>query len=106
MKLLALVAVPAPVVTEILPVVAPVGTRARILVAEKTEEEVEAVPLNCTADTPLKPVPLMVTKVLTGPLVGEKLVTESPPAAAEVAGVAVAVEEVAEEVAGRRRRGR
>jgi hypothetical protein len=72
-KLLALVAVPPEVVTLIGPVVDPVGTVAEIAVAELTVK-VALVPLNRTAVAPVKFVPLIVTLVPTGPLVGVKLV--------------------------------
>jgi hypothetical protein len=70
---LALVAVPSGVVTLIGPVVAPLGTVACIVVAELTEK-LALVPLNATAVAPVKFVPLIVTLVPTGPLVGVKLV--------------------------------
>src|SRR5258706_301001 len=72
---LALVAVPPGVVTLIDPVVAPAGTVACIVVAEFTVN-VALTPLNFTAVAPLKFVPLIVTLVPTGPLVGVKLVIE------------------------------
>src|SRR6266850_1379408 len=72
-KLPALVAVPPGVVTLIVPVVAPVGTVARIEVAELTVK-VALAPLKATRVVPLKLVPLMVTLVPTGPLAGVKLV--------------------------------
>lgn len=65
-----LVPVPLGVVTLILPDTAPAGTVAVILVAEFTEKVVAATPPNFTAVAPVKPVPLMVTTVPTGPLVG------------------------------------
>jgi len=68
------VAVPPGVVTEIFPVVAPLGTAAVIWVALITEN-VAAAPLNATAVAPVRFVPLIVTAVPTGPDVGEKLVT-------------------------------
>jgi hypothetical protein len=74
-NLWALVAVPPGVVTEILPVVAPEGTTAVIFVAELTVNDVALTPLNFTDvvvnPVPLKFVPLIVTVVPTGPLVGE-----------------------------------
>jgi hypothetical protein len=73
-KLLALLAVPAEVVTLIGPVIAPAGTVAVIAVAEFTVKPA-LVPLNRTAVAPVKFVPLMVTLVPTGPLLGVKLVT-------------------------------
>jgi hypothetical protein len=72
-KLLALVAVPPGVVTLIGPVVAPVGTVACIAVAELTTK-LALTPLQVTAVAPVKFVPLIVTLVPTGPLVGVKLV--------------------------------
>ncbi len=63
------------VVTAIGPVVAPVGTRAVMLVSELNVMVVEAVPLNLTPVTPVKPVPVMETLVPTGPLVGVNDVT-------------------------------
>src|SRR5438552_5998483 len=68
----ALVAVPPGVVTLSVPEVAPGGTVARMVVSEVTVK-VALVPLNATALAPVKLVPLMVTLVPTGPLVGEKL---------------------------------
>src|SRR5439155_1105092 len=61
------------VVTLIGPLVAPDGTVAVIAVAEFTVK-LALVPLNRTAVAPLKLVPLIVTLVPTGPLVGVKLV--------------------------------
>ena len=72
-KLLLLVAVPSGVVTLRGPVVAPAGTVAEICVDELTVK-VALVPLNLTDVAPVKFVPLIVTLVPTGPLVGEKLV--------------------------------
>src|SRR5467141_1240169 len=72
-KLPALLAVPSAVVTRIGPVVAPVGTVAVIAVAEFTVK-LALTPLNVTAVAPVKFVPLIVTLVPTGPLVGVKLV--------------------------------
>ena len=71
---LALVAVPPGVVTLSGPVVAPVGTVAWIAVAEVTVK-LALNPLNVTDVAPVKLVPLIVTLVPTGPLVGVKLVT-------------------------------
>ena len=70
---LTLVVVPPGVVTLSGPVVAPLGTVAEIEVAELTVK-LALVPLNVTAVAPVKFVPLIVTPVPTGPLVGEKLV--------------------------------
>src|SRR5206468_562465 len=69
----ALVAVPPGVVTLSDPLVAPAGTVAWIAVAEVTVK-LALFPLNATAVAPVKPVPVIVTLVPTGPLVGEKLV--------------------------------
>src|SRR5439155_971037 len=71
-KLLALVAVPAAVVTLSGPVVAPVGTVAWSVVSERTAK-LAAVPLKLTAVVRVKPLPLIVTTVPTGPAVGVKL---------------------------------
>src|SRR5207237_1368728 len=68
-----LVAVPAGVVTPIGPVVAPVGRVVGIEVDEFTVK-LAATPLMVTDVTPVKFVPVIVTLVPTGPLVGEKLV--------------------------------
>src|ERR1700704_2168063 len=72
-KLPALVAVPPAVVTLSGPVVAPAGTVAVIAVAEFTVK-LALVPLKVTAVAPVKFVPLIVTVVPTGPLLGAKLV--------------------------------
>src|SRR2546425_8819188 len=72
-KLLALVAVPAGVVTLIRPVVAPLGTVAEIEVAEVTVK-LALVPLNVTAVAPVKFVPVIVTEGPPGPLIGLHLV--------------------------------
>jgi len=66
----ALVPVPAVFVTLIFPVVAPVGTVALICVSEVTVNVVAPVPLKLTPLAPVKPVPVSVTLVPTGPLVG------------------------------------
>ena len=73
MNALALVAVPTGVVTLIGPVVAPIGTVASIEMAEVTVK-LALTPLNITAVAPVKFVPLSVTLLPTGPLVGVKLV--------------------------------
>ena len=73
MKFVALVAVPPGVVTVILPVVAPEGTVAVILV-EVLTVNVAATPLNLTEEASLKVLPLIVTLVPARPEVGEKLV--------------------------------
>jgi hypothetical protein len=74
-KLELLVAVEVPTVTVILPAVAPLGT-ATISFVVVADETVADVPLNLTLSfvfVALKFVPLMVTEVPIGPLVGEKL---------------------------------
>jgi hypothetical protein len=73
-KLLALLAVPAGLMTLIGPLVAPVGTVAVIVVAEFAVK-LALVPLNRTAEALVKLVPLMVTVAPGGPLVGVKLET-------------------------------
>jgi hypothetical protein len=65
--------VPLGVVTEIFPFVAPAGTVAVIRVSFTTEKLAET-PLNLTDVAPVNRVPLIVTDVPTGPLVGLKLV--------------------------------
>ncbi len=70
-KLDALAAVPAVVVTAIGPVVAAAGTLVLIDVAETTVNGAER-PLNLTDDAPLKFAPEIVTVVAVGPLVGVK----------------------------------
>jgi hypothetical protein len=77
-KFAALAIVPPGVVTEIFPVVAPVGTVAVICVAEFTVNDVALVVLNFTTlvvklaplIVPLKFVPVILTDVPTGPKVG------------------------------------
>src|SRR5947209_626095 len=66
-----LTAVPSEFVTEIFPLVAPFGTVAVIFVSELIAYPAE-VPLNFTEVVPVKPLPLIVTAVPTGPLVGAK----------------------------------
>src|SRR2546426_11520292 len=73
-NVLALVAVPPGVVTLSCPVVAPADTVAWIAVPEVTVK-LALTPLNVTAVAPVKFVPLIVTLVPTGPLVGVKLVS-------------------------------
>ena len=73
-KLVVLVTVPPAVVTEIFPVVAPVGTVAVIWVEELTVKLVAAIPFNLTAVAPVKFVPVMTTEVPTSPEAGVKLV--------------------------------
>src|SRR3989442_9597340 len=75
-KLTPLLARP-PTVTTTFPVVAPAGTGATMLVADQLVG-VAVVPLNVTVLVPCvapKLVPVIVTDVATGPLVGERLVT-------------------------------
>src|SRR5262249_12569208 len=62
--------VPVAVVTEIGPVVAPVGTVALTFVSELTVNVVAFVPLNATEVAPVKLEPVIDTFVPTGPLVG------------------------------------
>ena len=73
-KLPAELAVPALVVTEILPEVAPAGTEVVIWVALATVN-VAVVPLNFSAVAPANAVPVTVTGVPTSPLAGVKPVT-------------------------------
>ncbi len=66
-----------PTVTTTVPVVAPVGTGTAMLVADQLVG-VAAVPLNVTVLVPRvapKLVPVIVTAVPTGPLVGDRLVS-------------------------------
>ena len=73
-KLPLLVAEPFDVVTLMVPVVAPAGTVAVAVVALTPVKVTAAVPLKLTALRPVRLVPVMVTEVPTGPLVGVKLV--------------------------------
>jgi hypothetical protein len=77
-KSVALIAVPPPVVTLILPEVAPAGTVARICVFESTVNVDAEVPLNATALAPVKLLPVIVTIVPAAPLVGVKEEIEAP----------------------------
>jgi hypothetical protein len=80
-KFVELVAVPLGVVTRIGPVVAPVGTATVIFVpAPFTVKPGALTLLNETAVTPVKLVPLIVTDVPTGPLVGLNDVIVGAPA--------------------------
>src|SRR5713226_1305901 len=72
MKVPALVAVPAAVVTEIRPVVAPAGTTVTIWMAV-SETMVAGVPLKATSVAPRRLWPVIVTVVPTGPDVGANL---------------------------------
>jgi hypothetical protein len=71
-KLLALVAVPPGVVTEIGPLVAPLGTVAVTCVDEFTLKLEAATPLNPTPLAPVKLVPVITTLVPDAPPAGEK----------------------------------
>jgi hypothetical protein len=82
-KFVELVAVPVGVVTEIEPVVAPEGTVALIRVAFCTENVAET-PLKRTAVAPVKFVPLILTEVPIGPLVGLNDVIVGAPVAVTV----------------------
>ena len=73
-KFCTLVALPTGVLTMILPVVAPAGTVAVIVVGVLTTNEGAITPLNLTTVAPVKFVPVIVTEVPTGPEVGRKLV--------------------------------
>jgi hypothetical protein len=72
-KVLAEVAVPAGVVTVILPLAAPVATVAVIWVELFTVNALAALPLKATAVAPVKLLPEIVTEVPTGPFAGLKL---------------------------------
>ena len=71
-KVFELVAVPAGVVTEILPVVAAAGTCALICVGAVTAAMGSVTPLNFTVTGPLKLTPLMMTPTPGAPTPGEK----------------------------------
>jgi hypothetical protein len=75
-KLVLLVPVPLGLVTSIGPLVAPGGTVAVIWLSESTVKLVAPVPLKSTAVAPVKPLPVMVTEVPTGPLEGLKPLIE------------------------------
>src|SRR5665647_708258 len=75
LKLAALVPTPRGVVTAIVPLVAPEGTVTVIRVALGTLKLVAGVPWKATLLAPLKPLPVKVTEVPTGPEVGVKPVT-------------------------------
>jgi hypothetical protein len=83
-KLVELVAVPLGLVTEIGPVKAPEGTMAVIWVDVSAVKVVADVVLNLTSLTPMKFVPVIVTEVATGPLVGENEVIVGAPGAVTV----------------------
>lgn len=78
MNACALVAVPEGVVTEMAPVVAPVGTVVLIWLSETTVN-VAGVALNLTAVAPVKAVPVMVTAIPGDPDVGENEVIAGAP---------------------------
>jgi hypothetical protein len=73
------------VVIPILPVFAPAGTFAVTCVADFTVKVVAATPANVTLVVPVREVPVIVTKVPAGPLVGVKLsMVGSPTPVSEV----------------------
>ena len=74
-KVLALVAVPPPATTEIVPVVAAPGTVA-VICEVLSPAKVAEVPLNFTALTPMKSVPVMTTLVPVLPDAGVKPVMD------------------------------
>lgn len=61
--------IPLGVVTETKPVIAPAGTVVVIL-ESLTKVNGASTPLNCTSETPVKPAPVIVTRVPTGPVSG------------------------------------
>ena len=69
-KLAALSAVPPGVVTEILPVTAPLGMVEVTWIFESTENTVAATPPNFTAVACERLIPLITTEVPAGPLAG------------------------------------
>jgi len=66
----ALVPVPSAVVTLSLPVVAPSGTRVRIVLSSTTVKTTALLPLKSTRVAPLKRLPRIVTGVATIPMDG------------------------------------
>jgi hypothetical protein len=78
-KLVELVPVPAIVVTDMGPVVAPDGAVAIISVSELTVVVAALVLLNATVLAAVNPVPVMVTEVPTTPLPGENEVIVGAP---------------------------
>ena len=74
-KLAVLVPTPPAVVTEIEPLVPPVGTAVTIDVLESTVKDVTEMPLSLTAVVPTKLAPVSVTVVPTPPVVGVNEVT-------------------------------
>ena len=87
----ALVPVPPDVITEIFPVVAPAGTTAFSDVAETDVTEPETVPLNFTHVMFVRFVPVIVTTVPAGPVIGVKDVIVGGSAGARVLTADVAV---------------
>ena len=77
-KLVDEVAVPFGAVTEMVPLVVPTATTARICVALSMMNDAAGVPLNDTAVAPVKFVPVSVTVVPLPPLAGVKLVKVGP----------------------------
>ena len=73
LNIVALLALPPGVVTAIFPVLAPVGAVAVAFVAELTVKVGAFTPPKVTFVAPVKPDPVIVTCVPTGPLVGMKL---------------------------------
>jgi hypothetical protein len=73
LNVLELVADPPDVVTVIFPVLAPLGTVALTLLSELTVKVVALTPPKVTFVVCVRPVPLIVTTVPIGPLVGEML---------------------------------
>src|SRR5262245_47620615 len=71
-KLVGLDPVPAAFVMLMRPVVARLGTVALMVISSTTEKLGSTVPLKVTFVAPVKPVPVSVTGVPTGPLPGEK----------------------------------
>jgi len=61
---------PATLVTRIFPVVAPLGTVARICVLDTAVNALAGVPLNATEVAPVKVFPVIVTSTPTPPLLG------------------------------------
>jgi hypothetical protein len=78
--LVALVVVPAVLVTAIGPLVAPLGTFTLSWVSEVAQNVVAAVPLMLTPVVPVKFVPVSVTVQPADPLAGEKLLIVGAPA--------------------------
>jgi hypothetical protein len=98
-------AVPPGVVTQIFPVVAPLGTVAVIWVDEPPEKVVADVPPNVTAVAPVRVVPVIVTIVPIGPEVGvnEVIVGLVGGAAEEGGAMAIAATMITARIAARSR---